>query len=323
MAYSLICSLADRENIHINSTNKPGLLRPYEGIPQWLDGLQAEQYSPRTIHEYHRTVRLYLKQDPTPTLLSIQKYLAERLACVSPARVAMERKALRSLFRFLRSSGLWLIDPTANLKPIKVRYKERQLPTNKDVAKLLNAKCYHHNQTPRFRLMVILLLDTGLRIQEACTIQIDNINLDRLEITVVGKESKERVVPICRATAGLLRAWLAANGHSKWLFPSTSNDRHWEIDGFERAIRRVCLRCNIKPITPHALRHFFATHNLKNGTRLEVISKILGHASTAITADTYVHIDRRDIHEAHRLCSPFAKLRLNRATQVCLPPAQY
>ncbi|MFC1965026.1 tyrosine-type recombinase/integrase [Chloroflexota bacterium] len=62
----------------------------------------------------------------------------------------------------------------------------------------------------------------------------------------------------------------------------------------------------MKPFTPHALRHFFATHSLRNGARLEVVSKLLGHASIAITADIYRHIDREVIHEIYQRFAPFA-----------------
>ncbi|MFC2024537.1 tyrosine-type recombinase/integrase [Chloroflexota bacterium] len=171
--------------------------------------------------------------------------------------------------------------------------------------------------TPKFRLMVVLLIDTGLRIWEACSIRRNNINFERLEIKVMGKGRKERVVPISHLTAALLDAWIERCEDSEWLFPANNPQGYWHECSFERTIKRVCQRHGIKPITPHALRHFFATHNLKNGARLEVVSKILGHASTSITADIYVHVDRDDIHNTHRQFSPFAKLLLN---QVELQP---
>ncbi|MFC1893109.1 tyrosine-type recombinase/integrase [Chloroflexota bacterium] len=174
--------MAERDNIPVAHTLAPGLQQPNEGIPLWLASLQAEQYSPRTIEAYQLIVNYYLKYDPVPTFLSIQSYLAERLGKVSPARVAMERKALRSFFRFLHTAGLWQTDPTANLKHIKVSYRERELPSEEDITKLLKAKCYHHSITPKFRLMVVLLLDTGLRVWEACSIRRGNINFERLEI---------------------------------------------------------------------------------------------------------------------------------------------
>jgi site-specific recombinase XerD len=313
MVLNLIRGMAEKDNIPLAHTLAPGLQTPQEGIPLWLANLKADQYSPMTIEQYHLVVRNYLKYDPHPTFFSIQRYLADRLDIVSPARVAMERKALRSFFKFLHSAGLWQTDPTANIKSIKVPYRERELPSKEDVAKLLRAKCYRNKDTQKFRLMVILLLDTGLRITEACSIRKANINFECLEIKVMGKGGKERVVPISPITTNLLKAWVGQNDKSEWLFPAAHIWGYWDKVGVEKMMRRACERYGIKPMTPHALRHFFATHNLKNGARLEVISRILGHASTAITADIYVHVDSEDIHSTHRQFSPLTKLMLSPA----------
>ena len=222
----------------------------------------------------------------------------------------MERKAFRSFFKFLYSAGLWPTDPTANIKSIKVTYRERELPSESDIAQLLKAECHRKTDTPKFRLMIILLLDTGLRVTEACSILKANISFKRMEIKVMGKGNKERVVPISPLTASLLRSWLEQDRHSELLFPADNKLGYWDTCSIEKMLKRTCKRYGLKKITPHQLRHYFATHNLKNGARLEVISRILGHASTAITADIYVHVDREDIHSTHRQFSPLAKLML-------------
>jgi integrase len=232
MVLNLIRGLAERDGIPLAHTIAPGLQAPAEGIPLWLASLKAEQYSPRTVDNYQRIAKYYLRFDPYPTLLSIQSYLANRLDRVSSSRVAMERKALRSFFRFLHSSGLWPTDPTSNIKPIRVRYSKREIPSEEDIIKLLRAKCYRSRDTVKFRLMVILLLDTGLRVWEACSIRRSNINYEQLEITVIGKGGKERVVPISPLTASLLRAWIEQNGESEWLFPIP------KVIGMKTALRR-------------------------------------------------------------------------------------
>ncbi len=177
MVLNLIRGLADRNGVTVTHTMTLTLQTLGEGIPLWLASLKPEQYSPRTIEQYQLVLRNYLKYDPQ---LSIQRYLAERLAEVSSSRVSMERKALRSLFRFLYSAGVWSADPIQNLKPIKVSYREWELPTEEGIAKLLKADCYHHSDISKFRLMVILLLDVGLRVHEACSIRKSDINFDRL-----------------------------------------------------------------------------------------------------------------------------------------------
>jgi len=308
---TVVRSLAERNGITIAANAAPSEQTLQKGIPLWIACLKAEQYSPRTIEQYLLVVRKYIKLDSQPTFLSIQHYLATRLGQVSSSRVNTDRKALRSYFRFIHTIGLWPTDPTQNLKPIRVKYKEREIPKDEDITKLLKEPCYCKKDTEKFRLMVVLLLDTGLRINEACSILKDNIYFDSLGIKVTGKGGNERFVPISEYTGKLLETWLKAHPDTKWLFPANNAWGYWDERSFEKTMKRQCQRCGIKPFSPHALRHYFATHNLRNGARLEIVSKILGHASIAITADLYCHIDREEIHEAHRRYSPFTKLVLS------------
>ena len=310
MVLNLIRSLAERNGVNVAFTMAPGLQTLAEGIPLWIASLRAERYSPKTIRQYRLDVANYLRLDPHPTFLTIQQYLADRLDKVSSARVSMERKGLRSFFKFMHSSGLTPADPTMNLKRFKVSYGVRELPSEEDITTIMRSECFHKSDTPKFRLMVILLLDTGLRIAEACSIRRANINFERQEIKVMGKGRKERVVPASPFVMNLLQAWLKRGVKSEWLFPADNENGFWDEGSFEKSLRRQCQKCGIKPFTPHALRHFFATHNLRNGARLEVVSRILGHASVAITADVYTHIDNNEIHETHRQFSPFTRLIL-------------
>jgi site-specific recombinase XerD len=307
---NLIRSLAERNGLTVAHTIAPGLQTLEEGVPLWTASLKAERYSAKTIQCYVQDVRRYLGYDPNPTHFTIQSYLAQRLDEVSPARVAMERNGLRSFFKFMHSAGLAPADPTANIKSFKVTYGERELPSKEDIATLLRCQCYHHKATAKFRLMLCLLLDTGLRINEACSIRKANINFDRLEIKVMGKGRKERIVPISPFVGRLLEAWLQRDGQSEWLFPANTKTGYWGNTGFYKELRNACRKEGIRQLHPHQLRHFFATHNLRNGARLEVVSRILGHASIAVTADIYTHIDKEEIHETHRQFSPFARLML-------------
>ena len=110
------------------------------------------------------------------------------------------------------------------------------------------------------------------------------------------------------------KVWIEQGGETKWLFPANNDWEYWDKRSFEKALKKMCTRTGIKPFTPHALRHFFATHNLKTGARLEVVSRILGHASTAITADIYVHVDNQDMHDTHKNFGPVSRLMLASTT---------
>ena len=288
-----------------------GLQDLEQGVPLWVASLKARHQSPRTIQGYEADVRNYLKRNPEPTFLSIQGYIARRLDEVSPARVASERKALVSFFKFLHKSGLVPEDPTAKLDSFRVTYKERELPTRQDIYKLLGSECYHRTDTAKFRTMTLLLANTGLRLGEACSIKKADIRFDSLEIRVMGKGRKQRVVPISEYVAKMLSAWIEQDGQGEWLFPANNPAGYWDERSYEKTFKRQCKRCGVKPFTPHALRHYFATHSLRNGARLEVVSRLLGHASIAITADIYTHIDEEEIHDTHSRYSPFATMTPN------------
>jgi len=290
-----------------NAPQTAALQNLEEGIPLWLTNLKTRRLSPGTIKGYEADIRHYLAHDPKPTCLSIQAYIAKRLDDeVSPARVAGERYALGSFFKFLHKAGLVPEDPTDNLDPFTVPYNEREIPSEGDVTKLLQSECYRRGDTPRFRTMVALLANTGLRLGEARTIKREDIDFEKGEIKVMGKGRKRRTVPVSEYVASVLKAWLERNGHSPWLFPAASPKGYLGECNFEKTFKRQCARCRVKPFTPHALRHYFATHSLRNGMRVEVLSKILGHSSVAITIDLYVHINSEEMHDAHQKYAPFA-----------------
>ena len=249
-----------------------------------------------------------MQRDPNPTRLSIEGYIAQRLDEVSAARVNSEFKALRSFFKFLCGSGQIPTDPMASLELPKVTYSERELPAREDITKLLQGECYRKKDTTKFRTMTYLLANTGLRLGEACSIKKADVNFDKLEVKVMGKGRRQRVIPVSPYVAEVLRAWVKRDGHSKWLFPADNAQGYWDEGSFEKTFRRQCRRYGVKPFTPHALRHFFATHSLRNGARLEVVSRLLGHASISTTVDIYTHIDREEIHETHQRFAPFATI---------------
>lgn len=173
---------------------------------------------------------------------------------------------------------------------------------------MLNAHTYRRCDEVKFKMMVVLLLDCGLRISEAASIRKANIDFSELEIKVRGKGDKERTVPISPTTAQLLKVYITQDGKTEWLFPGSNKLGYLDTGSYEKSMRRVCRRLGIKPISPHQLRHAFATYSLKAGARLEVISKLLGHSSIAITADIYTHWSREDLKAEHQRYGWFSQI---------------
>ena len=246
---SMIRQLAQTEGITVALEPCP-LTTLVEGIQLWAADLLTRNYSPRTVETYRQTVKAYLAYDPMPTALSIKQSLALRLGTVSPNRVNMERKALKSLFGYLVDVGLWDHDPTTRIKSIPIRWKEREVPSKEDIQRLLDAPMYRKKDDIKFKMITVLLIDCGLRVTEALSIKRANIDLNQLEIKVMGKGSKERIAPISPVTAELLRAYISQDGKSEWLFSGNTKLWYSEIQTFERSMQRLCRRLGIKPITP-------------------------------------------------------------------------
>jgi integrase/recombinase XerD len=147
--------------------------------------------------------------------------------------------------------------------------------------------------------MVILLMTTGLRLSEALSLRKDGIDFNTKEMTVMGKGSKQRVVPLLSVTADTLSTYTKKYpSDSPFVFPGNTKTGHAEIHNAEKTLRHACMRAGVRPFTPHQLRHFYATEMLRNGAKLEVVGRILGHSGIGVTADIYRHVRTEEMHEA-------------------------
>jgi integrase/recombinase XerD len=300
IAEGLIAQLARQEGIEPGGdTAYP---EPLASVPLWEASLRTEGYSPRTLELYVADARRYLALDPRPTQLSVQTYLAGRMEeGLSAARISSIQKGLKSLFKFLREQGLWGVDPVARMKLIKGRRTEVQLPSPEAIALLLSARLYRKADEPKFKTMLVLLLYTGLRIEEACSLERLNIHLKEREIKVLGKGNKERTVPISPEVAALLQQYIEVTPTTgSYLFPGPGRRGYWDKSCFERTLKRACRKqAIVPPVHPHQLRHFFATTALRQGLSLKMTSRILGHSSVAITGDIYQHVDNAEVKEQY------------------------
>ena len=122
---------------------------------------------------------------------------------------------------------------------------------------------------------------------------------------MTGKGDRVRVVPLLPQTANALaRHMRKRKSDSSYLFPGNTRTGHMEIHNFEKMLRRTCGRAGVEPFTPHQLRHFYATEMLRGGAKLEVVGRLLGHASVGVTADIYRHVRTEELHDAVRRFAP-------------------
>lgn len=317
---SLVTQLAQREGIDMGAARKSRISCPMDGVPLWTSKLKQESYSPGTIRVYTSTINMCLKILPTPSRLDLQQWLAKRMETCSPARVATDRKALRSLFSFLKEEGLWASDPTDRIKSIKVPRRSKEPPTLEEVCKLLEYECHGTEQTQKYRVMTQLLATTGLRLSEAASLRKDCVLFKKHELKVIGKGNKEGIVPMIAAAEVLLKGWLEEHPRkdSPYVFPGDGTSGYWSISSYEKTLKRACKQFGLGNFHPHTLRHFFATYTLSHGAKLEVVSKILRHASVGTTADIYRHVLTGEMHEVSR---QFAPQITGTPGQLALPPA--
>lgn len=306
LAEEIIAQLAERDGIKIAKGDLPN---PIESAPLWVAAMQGNGKSPHTIRMYEADVKAYLAKDPQPTAMTIQGYVAARLKQVTAARVNSEQKALKSFFTYAYKHGLWHTNPTADMGLVREQSKEIECPTPDEVKALIGHRLRRKNDDDKFKVMLMLLVNTGLRMEEACSVRRARIDLDNLEVKVVGKGNKERTVPISAFVAAALDAYMQKYPtKTPYLFPASTASGFWSHSGFYKALSLACKMLGIRQLHPHQLRHFFATATLEHGAKLEVISKILGHSSVAITADVYRHIALKEYHEEHAKHDPLARL---------------
>ena len=289
-------------------------------IHLFLDMLAAEQGAPATTIDAYRgdleDLSAFLKPHNAGFIEAdteaLRLYLADLDARgFKSSSVARKLSTMRHLFRFLLGEGFRGDDPAAILSGPK---RGRALPkvlSIADVDRLLGeAKARRESGTPAARLRALrlhclleVLYATGLRVTELVTLPRSAARRDAQMIMVRGKGDKERLVPLNQAARTAMADYLAALDESrqarggkqaapgKWLFPSSGESGHLTRQHFARDLKELAAACGLPPriVSPHVLRHAFASHLLHNGADLRIVQTLLGHADIS-TTQIYTHV---------------------------------
>ncbi len=291
-------------------------------LDRFGDYLTLEQgTSPLTLEAYRRDVeRLvdYIRVkgatspiDITSRLLREFVYHLKDLG-LSPSSIRRNVSAVRTYFRFLLSDGIVARDPSERLETPK---RWRTLPdvlTVEEVGRLLAAPTLDDTFAFRDRAMLELAYGAGLRVSEWIGLGVRDLLLEDKLVRVFGKGSKERLVPIGRSAIGAvatylreLRPRLEKGGGKGILFLNARGEPLTRM-GAWKILRRYVERAGIeKAVSPHTLRHSFATHLLEGGADLRAVQEMLGHADIS-TTQIYTHVDREYLRQVHKQYHPRA-----------------
>ena len=297
-----------------------------QGIDHYLAGLLSERgLSANTVAGYRRDLgklQAFLELQGCKTTVALSRADVPRLleflrgqGLASPS-VARCLAACRGFYRFLLREGYLRQDPFLD---VTVPTGSRRLPKALSVAevqRLLDAPGRNdagrgrHPEALRDDAMLEVLYATGLRVSELVKLDLDTINLSAGFLRATGKGSKQRVVPLGAVAVRKLRHYLASgrphllkSRSSNCLFV-TRSARGLTRQGFWKILRRYARDARLqRPISPHMLRHSFATHLLERGADLRVVQSLLGHANIT-TTQIYTHVERGRLKHLHKRFHP-------------------
>ena len=231
--------------------------------------------------------------------------------------IARKQSALRRFYRYLTREGYLSSDPTRLVRtPRRTAHFSGAL-SFKETTRLLDI-VMSQDDSPlhlRDKAIIELLYATGLRISELLGLRPGDLNLSLGYLRTMGKGNKERLVPFHQAAGARVEEYLERGRpellkgrQSEYLFLNRSGKPLSRM-GFWKVLRKYALAAGIRAqLSPHTLRHSFATHLLEAGTDLRLLQEMLGHASIS-TTEIYTHVDQRRMHDLHKKFHPRAKTR--------------
>lgn len=219
---------------------------------------------------------------------------------------------LKSLYDYMLDLEKITKNPCDEIKSPKIPKNLPKFLTEEEVIKLLDIKCLKPIDY-RNKAMLELLYATGMRISELLNLELSNINFEDESVKVMGKGSKERIIPISDISIRYLkeyideyRNFILKTNQSEYVFINY-NGKKMSRQGFFKILKKICNECGInKEISPHILRHSFATHLLNNGADLRIIQELLGHENIS-TTEIYSHISHEKIKEDYSLHPHYKK----------------
>ena len=302
-------------------------MRNYKGktVEQFLEMLIAERgASSNTCTSYLNDISNFDKflsgaettlEDATTD--DIRRYLRHRseVGANNPT-ISRNLSVLRQFFKFLQSENVRLDNPALNVDGPKVSRTLPKVISEDDVEALLKAA--HKLKTAegiRLTCLLEIAYASGLRVTELVSLPTDALNLTSETLLISGKGGKERLVPLTSSAMNAIAAYervridfLKGNNTSKFLFPSRSKQGYLTRRRLGQLLKELAIQAGLDPtiISPHILRHAFASHLLNRGADLRSLQKMLGHSDIS-TTQIYTHVQKERLHAVISSYHPMAK----------------
>ncbi len=286
-------------------------------IDGFLDAVWMERgLSPNTLAAYRADLTALERwlEEREQSLMTAQRgdvlaFMASRVqAGARPRSTARQLSSFRRFYRYQLREGHLREDPTAQIAMPKVGRSLPRSLTEEEVEALLAAPAVSDPLGHRDRTMLEVLYATGLRVSELVNLKLVQVNLNQGVLKIVGKGNRERMIPLGEEAVQWIQQFLQGprveillERQTDFLFPTRRGDRMTR-QAFWHIIKRYARKAGVsKDLSPHTLRHAFATHLLNHGADLRVVQMLLGHSDLS-TTQIYTHVARerlKDVHSQH------------------------
>jgi integrase/recombinase XerD len=296
-------------------------------LKRWVSGFThylavERRLSLHTQRVYERDVRAWLEALPqrsnaeVAALLTrdnVVKFLAQsRASGLSPRSVARRMAGLRAFCRYLKQEEVLPVDPLLDLQTPRLPERLPHFLSLDEVDRLLRQPCLETPRGRRDAAMLEALYATGLRVSELVSLPMSALHLAEGWIKVRGKGGKERLIPLGEQAVACIQAYLVGareelmrGGHTTQVFVNGRGEGMTR-QGFWKLLRRYARQAGItKPMSPHTLRHSFATHLLEQGADLRSVQQMLGHSDIS-TTQIYTHVLEARLRSAYQRYHPRA-----------------
>lgn len=286
-------------------------------IEEFIDYLRFERkYSENTISSYKRDLNkmnIYIKKEFTKlNKKDIQNYIQKLSKEENTSSVSRCISTLKSFYKFLEINKYTNSNPLTTITNPKTQKKLPKVLSEEEIDKLLDINL-NTNFDYRNKAMLELMYSSGLRVSELVNLKVNDIDLVNSSVRIFGKGSKERIIPLNDyATIALknyilyYRTSLFKHGENNYLFLNNHGNKMTR-QGFFKILSKIAKEKNIKTeLSPHTLRHSFATHLLKHGADLRSIQELLGHSDIS-TTQIYTHITEERLQKNYEEFHPHGK----------------